>query len=902
MRRSGIMGGWGCIVSLGIAVAAAPPASAGNHPDVTWLPSSGARIDSGRQTVQFRIPQDISGPARQGLLLIGRIEPMPKNEESPPPSAAELAAMPPTEMQVRIKGVALPPWQLSGTWSHYVVNLNSLRASPGYVHGLLLLETDLPGAVVASVSAFGAADLLLARPEQDGPLDAVVAATPAGSAHEYLQAMADHLKGRIDAARAAYERLAAGDDERVARFARRGLRLAAFQQRPRPAEDDYVTARRTLMYLQQVGIFGYARTAGSYVGPDNAGASDAWYRHAELADLFMLPRKDQLQFLQKSGFSSGVLDPAEWHELVLILKSPLAETAGATAASQVATSQPSGAKVAAEQLRQLYDDWQFVERTVMAASRGMMRIRTSYLYLEGAQAQAYMTYPGGVIGPTDDIFSQRGAFDGVMSFRIGGRNVTSGADAGPRGAALSDLSIDCGWQIMLRELTAQFAWGVRACESGPGFPALADLAGCGVRPVPGIEWGCRAALHYYMTPAMWRKTVIGGPARPGTSLRRWRIEGPYEFSPGSATESGAATHLLDPLPPAGAPPAAARTIESDSDWIDLGKLLGRRGGCAARASCWVYVPRDQVVAMWLGFNDGLAAWINGRCVRRGDYVAANRYADGEQPDMVASGAWLQEGWNHVELVIEALPAPADRGFGFSVRFCDYNNVPLIGAAYRTSDPPAAQRVPTWRPPAAGGYFDMAAVWANYHDTTPRLGEVELRKLTGIAGLTLRGAIHKNEGFVGIGVDGGAVGGERSRIRALPTTWNDESDLDWTLNNVLDWAREDTAALSHGDPTSPHTLLLLRPEAVQPYLELLREAAGAAAMFSGKAPSQRILGWVEIPVGAGTRTLLALDACLGQPRDWPVDEEDLLRLPLPPPSTAPSSMPVPDSMEDGGAKP
>lgn len=848
----------------GLIALIAANAAGGNHPEITWLPSSSTMLPSGAQNLSLLLPHLADGPADQPLILIGRLEPEPQ-KDVPPPSTQAILAQKPREFVLRVNGKPLPAWMVGGEFSHYVISRETCRESPEYGAHRLIAQVDVPAGCVLNLSAFGAPEILLAPVRYDGPL-AGLPELASGDARTYLTALHTHLTGRIAAAQAEYQKLRSSADGQVARFARRAMRLAAYQVRPPADENDFRTARRTLLYLQQVGLFGVARFGGALVGPDDVGAADAWFRHSELADLFDVPVKSQRRLLEKAGFASGVTNPAEWQVMVTVLQ------------------KDDGAAVSPEQLSRIYEQWQIAERTIFAASQGMLRPRTNYAYFESTTVQNYVAYPGGLRGPADDLFATRGSFDSVISVRPGGRNDSVPAELGPNGAALSDLSVDCDSRVMLREWCRHFAWAVQTSESGPPLPDISDWIGYGMlRPAPNAGWGARAVLRYDVAPSVYRRTVVGGVGIAGTYVRRWQVEGPYATSLGDSTQSVVAD-LAGTWPPGGAARIEPRVVESRTDWIDLGTLLTGSGSRVARAATWVYVPREQLAAVWVGFLDRMALWVNGQCVRRGARPAAGRYATAATPDMTASQAWLREGWNRIEAVIATDAAPTARGFGFSMRLADWQGAPLVGAAYALRDPPLQQQAPRWTPPQVGARYDWDIARFNYCDSTPRLDESALRELTGLPTLALRAAVENGRGYFALGLEKPPAG---LGYRALPDKWTDR-DADRTLNNLIDWSREDGAVLSYEKAGQERTLLLVRPEALRAYLELLRENASAAAAFGGTRPSQRILGWVPVDAGASTFQLIAIDAALGPPQQWPHDEEDLLSLPVPPPASAPAS--------------
>ncbi len=153
-------------------------------------------------------------------------------------------------------------------------------------------------------------------------------------------------------------------------------------------------------------------------------------------------------------------------------------------------------------------------------------------------------------------------------------------------------------------------------------------------------------------------------------------------------------------------------------------------------------------------------------------------------------------------------------------------------------------------------------------------ETDLAQLTGIQGIRITGG-GKGGGAMAIVAPGRP---ESKNYRAVSANWQSAGDRDVVLDNVLDWEREEVAALHTEKGGQAHDLLFLRPEAIEAYLTLLHEPRLAAA-GPMMPPSSRILGYVVVPGEPSDRVLLVVDATLGDDRGWPSDEEDLLRPPV-----------------------
>lgn len=855
-----------CALACAAVLAPGEATRAGNHVESTWLPVEQFNLRPDTYELKLRRPYDRFGVVRQPMVFLAM-------------SADAATATQPADrprIEFTCNGRDLPAWDIQPHLTAYVIGIDTLEANDGRAAGQLWITARVSAPRPFALSTLGSPDFLAAPSDFDGPLELLIERLPAGDARTGFEGLSHLIGNRLDAAEAACLSAQHASDERIGRFARRNLRMIRYMKRPQPYALDYATRRNTLMYLQQIGLFALARVEGSNIGPFDGGAADAWHRLSELVERLNSPPETAAKYAWRAGLAAAQARggaPVEWYVLVVILNEEEVERQrdGRTVRETV--------RLTTEQVERIYHDWFLVQQFVFGASDGMLLLKTDFVWLKDQSVQKYTTHAGMLYGPADDLFAVRGAYDSVISIRPTGGSAACGPDVGPNGAALTDLGPDRGWEVMLHEWNHQFDWTTIAAESAPGYPVTHDSDGCGIRPIPSMGFGHRSSMRYYMTLANYRKTMIAAPAVPEAYLRRWMVEGPYEVSGTLSPDGMPDKHVLDPFPPAGASPVAPRPVESATPFVDLRHHVGDVRWGVAKASCWVYSPREQVAAMWLGHNDGMAVWVNRQLVHRGVYYATARWEDKNLPDMVMSRARLRRGWNRIEAIVEGWPAPREKGWGFSLRLTSWENREIPGLAFRVTDPAEEERAPEYEPPAAGRYYDWAEASGNYHDSAPRLSDADLQAITGVAGLVARGAIDPADptrGHVALGVPEAAAG---PGYRVLPETWDRQRDTDWTLNNVMDWSREDTAAYAYRKDDRWRALLVLRPEAYRAYLELLNEAPEAKEMFGELRPSQRVLGYLYIPPGSSARTLLVVDAALGDPAGWPVDEEDLLKLPI-----------------------
>ncbi len=841
---------------------------AAGHHEITVISVGPAYVEKGTHDVSYRLPGGPQGPLPQPVVFIG-VQPraaagtaplLPSDETSEP--EANLKSVP-AVLRFTVAGNEMPPWELHPYPTAYVINLDAVTNNPEFDDGRLALQIGADTTADAvKLKMFGMPDPLLLDSSTSGPLLELARAAADPEVKDYLTAFATEIAGDKEAARSEYLKLRSAKNARVGRFARRGLRMLSYEFRRYPLSGNFMEHYRWGLYLQQCGLYSAAFTEFEECRIIFPWHAESQFRAGESLDRLAGSIFKVLDYVDRTAEAGAIPNPAQWHVLVVILKSR------------------KGRTLSSAEIRQIKDRWLIAEETVWGTCGGRARIVSSFIEVQDSSRQAYTVYPGGLYAPTDDIIEQRGWFDGVISVlpRLpddgDARGRTVGGDIGPQGAALSGLFDDSRWQDYLAAWYDQITYAAELAELPAGYPLADQALGCGHQPAAHRGDAYRAALRYYFTPAMLRRLKITDVPVPGSAVQLWEIKGPYPIEDAAPETGPPARHVMDPLPAS----SAARTIRiaSPEDFINLAELFPDAGWARAQAASWVYSPRDQEVRMWFGQNDGLAVWVNGRCVHRGLHYAAGKHQDRNLVDTIASYARLKKGWNEVRVVVESWPAPRDKGWGFSVRFCTPDNEPLPGLACLNRRPDR-DLAPRSAPPPAGPYYSWPSVKFDYHQDLPALSAADLERITGVQGLRISGAVDQADGFAAFQEPGRTAS---PTYRPVSSPLRPGRDRDVVLNNVLDWAREACAAFRYQKDGRDRDLLIIKPESIEAYLTLLTEPASAVGGFDGRPPSDRILGYVLIPAGRSSRALLVIDALLSDPNEpekpaWPLDEEDLL---------------------------
>jgi len=862
---------------------------AAGHPELTVMPIGAAAWQPGTTEVLYRLPEGPRGSFVQPIVFIA-MQPsvsIPLTPVDPSQGGGETRQRTAAMVRFSVGGRKLPPWELQPVPTAYVLNEATVKSNPKAAEGALAitieLETKAPD---VGVVVLGMPDPLLLSDTQDGPLASFISASKEPEMRSYFEALAEEVAGQKERARESYSRLRAAKDPRVGRLARRGARLMSYDFRERKLSGNFNEHFRWGLYLQQCALFEKARAEFDDCRIIDSKHAEAQFRGGETAEKSGATYVQVLDYMDRAAQAAAPPAYTEWYVLVVILRSR------------------GGKELSGEEVFNLKDQVYMMQGNIWGATLGAVRVYVTYMQVASEKEWPFVLHDGKVLAPIDEVVARRGWFDSVFSvyprlptdppFKI----LTLGGDRGLNGAAVSAIPHDALWIDLIRAWYEQYTWAADVGETGRGYPDLAGSIASGHPPTAHRGQACRAALHYSFSPAMHLRTKMADLPQPGSYVRMWRIEGPYPVSASAPVHGPPPKHVLEPIPAAPAPQAV--NLVSDRDFIDLSKLFPRAGWARARATSYVFSPVDQEVRMWLGQNDGLAVWINGRCVHEGRYYSANKYEDRNLVDTIASYARLKRGWNEIRVVVEGWPAPRDKGWGFSMRFCSWDNKPIPGLAY-VFDVPAEGCVTADAEPAVGSHYAWSAVQRDFTDALPLLGAEQLQRITGIGGLALEGDIQGSDGYFAIRA---SPPPSSPRFRTMEAQWRLGVDRDVVLNNVLDWARESCAALRYTKDGQPRDLLLLKPEAALAYLTLLREPADAARLFAGKPPADRLLGYCLAPAGGYPRTLLVVDCLLGETGIWPDDEEDLLeplspvfipnkkkpraapKLPIPAPTTQP----------------
>jgi hypothetical protein len=865
------------VAAVLVVLAWVMPATAAPHPEISIFPIGPAPLPSGVHEEIYRLPARPDGVVLQPVVFLASQPLMPVTTSAPvlpaPSEDPGKQKKEPVDCTVvfTIGGKSLPPWVLKPHATAYVINVATVKANPEFPSGRLAVKVDIQTkSVDLEMSMLGMPDPTLLDDSTNGPLELFVEKAQ-GDAKKYLEALYHEIGGDKAGAAKVYEGLTASSDARVGRMARRSLRLANYELRPFRLSGNFMEHYRWGLYFQAAGFFGPA-----FKEYDECRIIDPAFEDTQYRAGIMRARNEGnimavLDYMERTGEAAGNTRPSYWYPLVVIQKDR------------------EGKQLTAADIARIKDNWLVMEYYIWAASGGNIYTQSCFHQVT-EEDQPYKEYAPGVFGPTEEIIHRRGWFDAVFSVRprlsgeVNPPTRTIGGDRGPNGAALSTFFSDADWNDFYSAWYEQFTWALTQGEAQCGWPEESMVSACGMWSAPNpVAAHCEAVRHFVTRGAARAVKIVDEPV-PGSCLTLWQVEGPF-----AASRKGAGGGPAEPL---AGEAKETKLVSSNGDFVDLKKVMPNAGAARARATCWVYSPDARNVRMWLGQNDAAAVWLNCRCVHRGELAASGNYRDRNIVDTVACAARLEEGWNEVQVVVESLPTPDDKGWGFSLRFCDWENRALVGLA-SVNTRPSEGLVEKYSPPQVGEYYAWAKVREAYDSMLPRLTDADLQKITGIAGLSISGRIAGLDGWVAF--DAPSLKGSHN-YRAAPAADSADCPADVVVNNLLDWQREACAALRYQRDGKTRDLLLVRPEAMDAYLTLLDEPASASGQFGGSPVGDRVLGYASTPAGGSHIDFFVIDCLLTDGKPWPTDEEDLLnpigkvRVPnreLPTPETGPT---------------
>jgi len=706
-------------------------------------------------------------------------------------------------------------------------------------------------------------------------------------AMKYTSGVRAFLSGKVGEAQSSFTgALKTAGTPQQARLARRFLRWCEAEQRfPKIAKTDAKAYYNLGLYCMVNGFWELAEksfTASTKANPKNP---DAWYMLGDAASYVHSDLDMDFAHVYPYYQKAADLYPRKnsntyRNHLALFRKLKVRDGSG----TKVITM--SDEQIAATKLK-----WKWCTALFEAASRGSIRMENHWAeYDQEFDNSAPLEHDP---APYEGLF-ETGTIETFMKFAGWGASDAIGPDCGANRGA--DVNIgQREWDVLYHEWNHTLDWLMAFSGQGIGVPETHSSDWCGFEPISSMGMGHHSCNRYYMTPGMYR--TIHGSDKPTTPwIDEWLISNPTDLPavplPISEKDQNRLRDIVSavksPLSPQTVPNVSTQWASTNAvnGYVDLYNIENGRKSAYSFAHVYVWSPKDQKVRCWYGADDNAKIWVNNQLQYPGQYWSVCKWEETQEKDQICCAIGLKRGWNSVLMQVTNVPRytsnpPPPHPFyygnpdswGFSMRFCGFQNEPLNGVRWQAKRPPmfaasrlahipaiAEQKVPT---PV---YYSWAKVKDDYTWLLPHLTVADLRAITGYAGLTVSNEMLFDPGR--------PVSLKPARL--FRTGKADPNDVG--LNNELNWffsPKEMVSVLRYKRGSGPvRDLVFLRPEMYESFAALAKVAPDAAKRGI-KSHADRVIGYFTVPRGDSPngRIVLVLDTWLGA--NPPVDEEDLL---------------------------
>ncbi len=397
-------------------------------------------------------------------------------------------------------------------------------------------------------------------------------------------------------------------------------------------------------------------------------------------------------------------------------------------------------------------------------------------------------------------------------------------------SAIADIhpgacDVQAYFEVALHEWLHQSEWA-RSWKMGyTDLPDLHMATQMGYAPdVVSRGWMdyYRDFMSVYHTPRMWRlmRMNAGDPERPqpkgeGGFCREWLTLGPFP----NENDAGIDRAFIDeegakPDVKAEAGGKAWAKARVDADAFDLTAYVSPPDNGVEYLHAYVDAGVEGAARLWIGSDDGVKAWWNGR------KVLTHHIHRGCEKDNDLVNVTLQKGWNRLLLKVDQ----GFGGWGACARLTTLEGKPL-DAKWSAARPKEGVAADESDPLLAADWKPKGYKWSEVADDPwrmlPEWGEAELRRLSGYPALMIEGGEHYIR--INLGVD-------------QPGQARKADPSEGTFNSQLTFAREATSLICTGCEVLGHQklplhYLLVRPDAAP----FFAERYGFRADF---------LGWVQ----------------------------------------------------------
>jgi tetratricopeptide (TPR) repeat protein len=532
-----------------------------------------------------------------------------------------------------------------------------------------------------------------------------------------------------------------------------------------------------------------------------------------------------------------------------------------------------------EQIADVKKWWDQCSVIMEGASKGMLRMVNTYKVYD----QEFDSTDVWSAKPFEGLFPA-GTVDTFIKMTGWGASDACGMDCGPDRSAFINLGIR-GWEVMLHEWNHTLDWAMISGELGIGVPVTHSSDWCGFQPISSMGMGHHSCNRYYMTPGMYQ-FMRGSDPVTTPYLTDWKCTAsPVEtvapvtdelLKTGGKPADDFYADLRAKTSAAVPPPSDAytHTPKVDNGYVDLGATYPNmpKNGYAF-AECYVYSPVQQKVRMWIGADDNLRMWLNGKVIHRGVYWTCALWTEKKEKDQTAKGVMLEKGWNRLTVQVTNAQNAADwlggappDAWGFSVRTCDDQNREVPGLKYQAERPAGYEDTPAFvLDPRSPQTYSWDKVGQDYTVLLPALTIEDLRAITGYKTMTASSDMLFE------------LSKEAIDPALRPYVLDKSDPKNVAFNNELNWyfsPKELTAFIRYKRGNQVRDLVFIRPEGHESFLALLPVTKGAAKL-GVKRQADQVIGYfmADYPDCPNGRGVIVLDTYLGDKP--PTDEEDLL---------------------------
>ncbi len=183
-------------------------------------------------------------------------------------------------------------------------------------------------------------------------------------------------------------------------------------------------------------------------------------------------------------------------------------------------------------------------------------------------------------------------------------------------------------------------------------------------------------MKTWVTSKMWQEaTIIDVITAP--FIRDWLVCGPFDNS----KKNGLATDYIHEeymKPSLGKASNGKRwkELKSSKDYINLRRSFKPNNYVVAYVHTYIYSPKEQRARLWIGNDDGVKVWLNGRLIRESPAPG------GARPWEELVPITLEKGCNRLLMKVDQL----EKGWGFYAQICDNRSKEIKGLKYQLNQP------------------------------------------------------------------------------------------------------------------------------------------------------------------------------------------------------------------------